>query len=249
MKRSLKNIEEYRILGSDGTEGKINDLLFDEEAWIIRYIDSGFEDVRRRRILIPTSSLKTVDWQEKRIQLEIDKSKIESSPDLDKHSPVSREYEKKLIQHYGGGPYWPYNYLPPTYAHFYFPPRPIRVPDKEFNEDDLDTSLRSFKEVQGYRINGTDGKIGQVEDMIVDDADWQIIYLIIDTSKWLPWSKSVVLSIDWLKSISFMKSEVKVDLTADQIKHAPEFDPAHPMEMDYEEALDIYYKQLKQAGS
>ena len=249
MKRSLKNIERYRISGSDGTEGTVNDFLFDEEKWIIRYIEAGFKEIERPRILIPISTIKDIDWQQEMIKLNTNEGKIESSPDFDSHAPVSREYEKELIRHYDNDPYWQYNHLLPMDAHYYFPPRPIRVPDKDFHEEDLDTNLRSFKEVSGYRINGTDSKIGQVEDIIVDDGDWQIIYLIVDTSVWLPWSKKVVLSIDYLKSISFMKSEVNIELNADQIKHAPEFDPSHPIDMDYEKALNGYFSQLKHEKS
>ena len=50
-------------------------------------------------------------------------------------------------------------------------------------ENEIETSLRSFREVKGYRIRARDGKLGQIEDMLVDDDDWQIVYLIIP----LPW--------------------------------------------------------------
>ena len=249
MKRSLKNIEGYEIFGSDGTKGNLNDFLFDDESWIIRYIEAGFLKIERPRILIPRSSLKEVDWQQEKIELSFDKSKIEASPGLDQHAPVSREYEKMLIQHYKVDPYWPYTYVPPTDTQLYFPPRPLHIPDKEIHEDDLDSHLRSYQEVRGYRMHGTDRKIGQVEDIIVDDEDWQIIYLVIDTSRWLPWSKDVVLSINWVKSISFINREIHVDLTADQIKQAPEFDPSHPIDMDNEKALHDYYKEIEQEVS
>lgn len=249
MKRSLKNIEGYKIFGSDGTKGNLNDFLFDDESWIIRYIEAGFREIDRPRILIPRSSLKVVDWQQEKIELSFDKDKIESSPGLDQHAPVSREYEKNLIQYYKVDPYWPYTYLPPMDTQMHFPPRPLHIPDKDVHEEDPESKLRSYREVRGYRMHGADSKIGQVEDIIVDDEDWQIIYLIVDTSRWLPWSKSVVLSINWVKSISFMNSEMQVNLTADQIKHAPEFDPTHPIDMDYERALHDYYQKLKQETS
>jgi hypothetical protein len=108
----------------------------------------------------------------------------------------------------------------------------------------MESKLRSFREVKGYRIRARDGKMGQIEDMLVDDEDWQIIYLIIDTSKWLPWSKDVILSIDWMKTISYAEREVAIDLETEQIKNAPEFDPSHPIEMDYEKALRNYYSEI-----
>ena len=251
MKRSLKNIKDYRIEDLDGIKGKVKDLLFDEDSWIIRYIETDIVDMdRASRVLIPWFHLYKPDWQERTFHLNLHKTDLENSPTLDVASPVSREYEKKLAEHFNVEPYWPYMYMSPPTSSIYYPPRPLHVPAKEIHEEDLDTSLRSFEEVRHYRIRGTDEHIGQVEDIIVDDQDWQIIYLIVDTSRWLPWSKKVVLSIDWLKKISYVNKEVAIDLNKEQIKNAPEFDPSHPIEINYEKALDAYFqKEIKQSIS
>lgn len=244
MKRSLKNIIGYNIQGTDETRGEVVDLLFDEESWIIRYMEAAFAGIdQQKRILIPHSSMKAPEWREKTFQLDLTRSEIESSPAIEEHLPVSREYEKALLKHYAVDPYWPYTYIPPSSSVIPYPPRPLQVPDSEIREEDMDSSLRSFKEIKSYRIRGINDTMGQVEDIIVDDEDWQIIYLIIDTSRWLPWSKSVVLSIEWLESISYERKEVQVNLETSQIKKAPEFDPSHPIDMDYEKALDAYYKK------
>ncbi|MFO8066625.1 MAG: PRC-barrel domain-containing protein, partial [Bacteroidales bacterium] len=50
----------------DGTSGKIKDFLFDEESWVIRYIDADFGGLfKNRRILIPTALLGEPDWEKK----------------------------------------------------------------------------------------------------------------------------------------------------------------------------------------
>lgn len=246
MKRSLKNIVGYTIQAKDDTRGKVVDLLFDEESWIIRYIEVTFEGLDpRKRVLIPHSSLNAPDWQEKRFQLDLTRSDIEESPTIEDHLPVSREYEKALLKHFGVDPYWPYTFTPPAVSVVPYPPRPLKIPNKEVHEEDIDTSLRSFNEIESYRISGIDDTMGQVEDIIVDDEDWQIIYLIVDTSRWLPWSKSVVLSVEWLENISYVNREVRINLETSQIKKAPEFDPSHPIAMDYEQALDTFYQEQK----
>jgi sporulation protein YlmC with PRC-barrel domain len=246
MKRSLKNISGYSIQGKYGTSGKVVDLLFDEESWIVRYIEAAFEEFDPpQRVLIPRTSLKAPDWEDKTFHLDLTLPDIEASPTIEEHLPVSREYEKKILEHYKEAPYWPYMYVPPTTSVMPYPPRPLKVPAQEINEEELDSRLRSFKEIINYRIRGTDDSLGQVEDIIVDDEDWQITYLIVDTKRWLPWSKTVVLSIEWLEKISYQKSEVQIDLAASQIKKAPEFDPSHPIDMDYEKALDAFYREQK----
>jgi sporulation protein YlmC with PRC-barrel domain len=126
----------------------------------------------------------------------------------------------------------------------YYPARPIRVPVKEINENDLDTKLRSFKEVKGYHILATDGHLGHVEDIIADNADWQLIYVIIDTSNWRPWSKKVILLISWLKEICYASKEVSIDVDTEVIKNAPEIDTSKPIEEAFEKALLDYYERV-----
>jgi hypothetical protein len=157
---------------------------------------------------------------------------------------VSREYEKKLFRYYGIDLYWPYAYTAPGGASIFYPPRPMNIPNKAVEEEDLDTNLRSFNEVRGYHIQALDGKIGHVEDIIVDDGDWQVVYLVIDTKNWVPWSKNVILSIDWLDKVSFINREVFVNLHSETIQKAPEIKHSHPIEMEYERALYEYYTDL-----
>jgi len=235
----------YNVEMLDGPSGKAKDFLFDEESWIVRYLEIEYGSFfQGKRILIPNTFLKDPDWNKKQFPVNLSQQDLESCPDLDERTPVSRAYEKSLSEYYGIDDYWPTIYAPPMGITPYFPPRPLRSPSKIVDESDMDTSLRSFKEVKGYHIRATDGKLGHVEDMIVDDADWQVVYLIVDTSNWLPWSKVVILSIDWLDKISYTNQEVTINLKSEHIKHAPEYDPSHPIEMDYEKVLYEYYNDI-----
>jgi hypothetical protein len=42
MKLSVKGIIGYTIKGVDEVKGKVKDFLFDEETWIVRYLDGDF---------------------------------------------------------------------------------------------------------------------------------------------------------------------------------------------------------------
>jgi len=245
MKRSLKNITGYSVEMLDGPKGKVKDFLFDEDSWIIRYLEVGFGNLfMDKRILIPKTFLKEPDWSRKHFPVNLNQKDLESCPVLDEHAPVSREYEKQLSKHYEIDYYWPTLYAPPVGATPYYPPRPLHSPSKIVDEEDIETSLRSFAEVKGYHIHATDGKLGHVDDIIAEDEDWQIVYLIIDTSNWRPWSKVVILSIDWLDQISYTKREVSINLKSEHIKNAPEYDPSHPIDMDYEKVLYDYYRKI-----
>ena len=61
--------------------------------------------------------------------------------------------------------------------------------------------LRPVKNVLNYRILATDGEIGSVSDLIIDDQEMKLRYLVIDTGNWLP-GKKVVLSTAWISSVA-----------------------------------------------
>ena len=46
--------------------------------------------------------------------------------------------------------------------------------------------LISFKEVVGYRIKATDGKIGRVADFYVDQRAWTVNHIVVDLCTWIP---------------------------------------------------------------
>jgi hypothetical protein len=108
-----------------------------------------------------------------------------------------------------------------------------------------DPHLRSAKEVTGYRIHANDGEIGHVEDFIVDDQTWTLRYMIIDTSNWLPGSRKVLVSPTWIDSVDWLENKVDMDLTVDQIKQGPEYDPSEPINRTHEVRLYDFYGRPK----
>ena len=67
-----------------------------------------------------------------------------------------------------------------------------RFADAHADSDD-DPHLRSVEAVTGYHIHASDGEIGHVEDFLVEDADWSIHYLVVDTKNWWP-GKRILIS-------------------------------------------------------
>ncbi len=107
-------------------------------------------------------------------------------------------------------------------------------------EERGDPHLRSTKEVEGYYIRATDGEIGHVEDFVVDDEEWAIRYVVVDTRNWLP-GRKVLVSPRWISHLSWPQKEVYVDLTRDETKSAPEWDPDAPLDRQYEMRLHEHY--------
>ena len=86
-----------------------------------------------------------------------------------------------------------------------------------------DCHLRSSNAVIGHHIKATDGGIGHLEDLLVDDHTWAIRYLIVDTSNW--WGgQHVLVAPQWIEGVSWSEAKVFVDLTRQAVKDAPPYD-------------------------
>ncbi|MFO7755245.1 MAG: PRC-barrel domain-containing protein [Bacteroidales bacterium] len=247
MKRSLKNLKEYKVETTDGQHGKVKDFLFDEESWTIRYLEADFGNLfKDKRVLIPGTFLKKPDWDGKNFHINLRKSDIESCPDIDQKMPVSKKYEEELSKHYGISNYWPYAYTGTAAISMFYPPRPMEPPAKIVSENDLDTELRSFDEVRGYHLKAIDGKFGHIEDLLADDEDWQVVYAVIDTGNFKPWDREVLLSINWMDKISYVDREISINLNSETIKDAPAYEGISSVNTDFENILyDFYSNSLK----
>jgi sporulation protein YlmC with PRC-barrel domain len=244
MKRRLDKLIGFSTETTDGLKGKVKDFIFDEDNWIVRYLELDFGSFfNEKRVILPVELIDKTLWEEEVFSLNLSKDAIEQAPTPADKLTVSREYEMKISEFYGYQGYWLSGNVAPGYPGILLPARPIRVPKRDMTEDEPGTSLRSFREIEGYHIVATDGKIGHVEDLIVDDMDWQLVYLIVDTSNWKPWSKKVLLSIHWLDEISYVHKETTVHLDSEMVKGAPEFDSEKLIEEAYEKALFDYYNK------
>ncbi|QGY42950.1 hypothetical protein GM418_04535 [Maribellus comscasis] len=243
MKRSIRELLGYTIQAIDGEKGKVNDFLFDDETWIIRYLEGDLGSFfSEKRVLIPREHLSEPNWGNEHFPIKLTVKKIENSPDLEFDLPVSRTYEKDLTDHYELTPYWPaYPMGAEGVASMIYPQGPLRTPKSMENEDKIETHLRSFNEIRGYFINAIDDRFGHIYDLIIDDDLWQIMYVVVDTKNFVPWSKRVLLPIEVIEEISYKKQEAIVNLPKDTIKDAPEYDPALAVNSEYEKVLYDFY--------
>jgi hypothetical protein len=94
--------------------------------------------------------------------------------------------------------------------------------------------------VSDFHIQGADGEIGRVEDLVIDDETWAIRYLIIDTRNWWPLKKALIAP-KWINRVAWDESKVFLDLSCDAIKSSPEYADAFPPTREYEIGLYRYY--------
>jgi hypothetical protein len=112
-------------------------------------------------------------------------------------------------------------------------------------EPEGDPHLRSFQEIIGYHIQASDGEIGQVEDILAEDRNWLLRYLVVDIGKWF-FGKKVLLAVDWIERINWAGAKIQVDIPLERIKESPEFNSSDPVNRKYEKALHDYYDRSLQ---
>jgi sporulation protein YlmC with PRC-barrel domain len=214
----VEDLQGDTIVTRDGEIGTLSDAYFDDEGWTLRYlvIDTG-RWLPGRNVLVSPGAMAQAN--EGVLQLEMTRDEIERAPGIDADPPVSRLLQTAR-QHYYTYPYaGPYLWamMPPAAA----PADPALYSDpvrreaqREARARAAQTHLRSSAEVVGYRIRAADGEIGHVEDFIVDDADWTIRAMVVDTRNWLP-GKKVLGRPDSIRDIDWDERRVTVSLRRD----------------------------------
>ena len=243
MLRSLKELEHYTVFATDGEVGTVANFFLDDEFWAVRYLvveTGGFFE--GRQVLVSPISFLKADWGTSRFHVALTMDKVKHSPGIDTDQPVSRQHELAFSQYYGYPNYWGASGVwgmtgdPAMLAMAMERALPADLPD--LSTDDV--HLRSAVELRGYHIEGSDGQIGQVHDFIVDDATWEVRYLVINTSNW--WmGKEVLVSPLWANSVSWEERIVHVDMSRQSIKESPEWDPTAAINREYESSLYDYY--------
>jgi hypothetical protein len=101
--------------------------------------------------------------------------------------------------------------------------------------------LHSVKEILGFTVHATDGDVGHVYDLYVDDVDWTVRYFVINTGPWLL-GRQVLLLPGMFDVSRWQAGEFPIDLTREQVEKSPKVDLAKPVSRQVEEELHGYYR-------
>jgi len=107
-----------------------------------------------------------------------------------------------------------------------------------------DPHLRSGNAVMKYDIKASDGDIGHVQGLLLDEETWAIRYLIVDTSNW--WlGHQVLIAPQWIKNVSWPDHTVSVKLTRQAVRDAPPYDSAVILDREGEIRLHKHYASAR----
>ena len=177
MLRSATDLTGYLILATDGEAGRVEECYFDDEQWVLRYIVVHTQGwLLGRSVLIPPFNIAAIDWKAQSIKLNLSRLKIENSPGPEIYPPVASRLEADYFQYFS----WPY-YWTGMGAWGAAVPDVVMSPhsDELRHIDFLAAHLRSSREILGYQIEWVDSKKGHVVDLLIDDENWSIPFLLV----------------------------------------------------------------------
>lgn len=105
--RSTREVTGYQIQASDGDIGHVADFIVDDDLWVIRYLVIDTRNwLPGKKVLVSPAWVESVDWPERKLQIDLKRETIKACPEFDPSAPINREYEIRLYDFYGRPKYW-----------------------------------------------------------------------------------------------------------------------------------------------
>jgi sporulation protein YlmC with PRC-barrel domain len=245
---NASRIKGYAIAANDGRLGSVSDFLFDDTSWMIRWlvVDTGHW-LSGRKVLLPPLVMGHPHTTEHEFPVRLTRQQVEDSPDINADEPVSRQMESHVYDYYGWYPYWESGLYMGGYGYVGgIMGGPTAMDNRhqqhlvDTHRDDGDPHLRSIDAVTGYHIHASDGEIGHVDDFLMDDTDWSIRYLVVDTKNWWP-GKKVLISPRSAGKIDWKSRLVNLDVGREKVKGSPTYSGTETVDRAYEAYFHSYY--------
>jgi hypothetical protein len=190
-------------------------------------------------VLIHPSAIADIDHERQEILTPLTTEKIEASPHVGQDEKLSEDLETRLFAYYGWNRDWGSSLFgKPTDTP---PVLPGAISDAVENPH-----LRSFETIKNYRLRATDGEIGGIRNFLIDNDGWNIRYLVVATGSWL-FGKEVLLAPYAVTAVDWLNQEVLLNVTREQVKDSPPWDPLKLIDEMYEQRLHKHYGWPREA--
>jgi hypothetical protein len=99
--RSCNAVMGYHIHATNGEIGHVDDFIFDDERWAIRYLRVDTSNwIGGKPVLVPQAALREVNWIDARINVALTKDQVWNSPEFDPGLLNRDGYVERLETHY-----------------------------------------------------------------------------------------------------------------------------------------------------
>jgi uncharacterized protein YrrD len=225
----VRELLGFAVDATDGALGRIDDVYFDGEQWVVRYLAAETGDwLAGRRVLLSPASIRRINRSHRWVAVALTRRQLCESREVDPGEETRLRHETARLEYRGRGDH-----------------RTAGGPPIETGTGHR--HLSSARVVVGYSVHAADGEVGDVEDLVVDDGTWTVRYLVLDSRHWWPGRR--ILAAEWLGWAGRAERRVHVDIPRDTIRRAPEYDSARPIDRAYEARLYAHYGRAPRSSS
>ncbi len=154
MQFGLKPLLGFAVRSTGVTIGRVSGMLLDPRAWRLRYLEIKLV-ARNREQLLPMAAAARPDTRQRYLPVGLTRAEIGACPEIDPGRPLTRPQELALHEHYRWTPYW------------------------SAGTANQPPSLIGIADLMGFRVDATDGELGRLDDLTVEDDWWTVIDLVV----------------------------------------------------------------------
>ena len=230
----LTELKTYQVASTDGEVGRVVDIVFPQGQWSVRYL-VAWSDELGREIALPSSGVLHIRPDDRLVQVDAEKDRVEASPELEMSRRIERQEEEQLYEHYGWPPYWLAEENDVT---------PIGILSEEVESiEPIDERESANPELQlagelvgSYAVHALEAQFGVLQDVVIDNQTWMIPYVAVDAP--LLVETGCIGRVDWVAK------EIHVSLPAAVLLDGPAYRSAEPLTPELERSLHEYYERI-----
>ena len=262
MLRSVNLLEGTLLLAPDGDAGTVENVLFDDEQWVVRYfVVRAGEGLGARHVLVSPYGIEPPGSSTREFRLTITREQLERAPRYDSTLPLTREREGEYLRFFAWPMYWgggfgglwgagnypglllaapaPGDPTPDIGVGAEGEGEPEGEPEPE--ADDTSSRLHFAATFKGCTVVAADGtEVGEIDDFLVDDRTWALGYVAVYSPTWLGGRKVLVPAESFMRA-SPAEGRIDLPLPPESLRSAPEWEPLEPVTAAYEQRLRARY--------
>jgi hypothetical protein len=105
--RSVSAVMDYRIRATDGDLGHVEDVLFDDLSWAMRYL---VVDTRNwwfgKHVLVAPEWISDISWAGRSVAVAMTRQSLKNAPPYHRAQHIDRQWELEYYQHLQQPGYW-----------------------------------------------------------------------------------------------------------------------------------------------
>ncbi len=105
--RSASDISGYAVRATDGDLGHLDDLLFDDLSWSVRYLVVDTSNWWfGKHVLVAPRWIRQIDWDDHSVAVTVRRQRLKMAPEYDRAEHVDRQWEAAYYRHLQQPGYW-----------------------------------------------------------------------------------------------------------------------------------------------